>query len=576
MATGTYIDYSGGLFNGYHNQKPRRQLIDAFLKSHNERRISARYDAAADYEDQANHWAAADDFDADSANSASVRRKLVRNSRHETFNNGYSDGIAQTYCTDLVGIGPKLRMQTGSQGFNQMVEAEWQRWCQAVKFRRKLWCQAHAKHTDGEGIGIIRRNPKVKHPVKIDYVLYETEQCATPYLLYGEAGYIDGIKFDEFGNPEYYDILKYHPGASRGFNFDMKPEKVSAEFVCHWFKLRRPGQHRGIPEMTSTLNLGAGARRWRESTLSTAELIAKMTLFLKSNLSGNSDDLPSPLSTLDVQTGMMAMLPDNVEPWQPKAEQPAATYEMFNRANINEQARCKNMPYNKAACDSSSYNYASGRLDHQTYYGALDVDREDGNDLVLDHLFGVWFDLAIAAFGWLGGDPDAVSPAAKSHAWDWPKHPVADLATEASANSEKLKTGQTTLTRIYSEAGEDFEDELVAMAADYGKTVDEMRDILHTALFNAQGQQASLQSVEVQRMQASKTGTSRDIVEAIQKIYLGVGRVLTSDEARKILNRDFDAELAIPGPSDLGPSVPTPPDGAASPAPTGASNAQAV
>jgi hypothetical protein len=37
-----------------------------------------------------------------------------------------------------------------------------------------------------------------------------------------------------------------------------------------------------------------------------------------------------------------------------------------------------------AACDSISYNYASGRLDHQTYFIALDVERENANVLVVD------------------------------------------------------------------------------------------------------------------------------------------------------------------------------------------------
>ncbi len=488
--------------------KPRQELTDAFAKSHgtNRQRMNATYDAARDLDDTKNHWANADVHDADSANSRPVRQKLVTRSRYETYNNGYSDGIAQTYATDLVGKGPVLRMQTGSPGFNRLVESEWFKWCKAVGFRRKLWCQAHAKHTDGEGFGVIRRNPGVKHPVKLDYVLHETEQFHTPYLPFGEPGRIDGIRFDEWGNATAYELVKFHPGNSvSGYlSLGQPPEIVPAEFVCQWFKFRRPGQHRGIPEMTSTLNLGAGARRWRESTLSTAELIAKMTLFLKQLIAANDDDQPAAtaMSTLEVMTGLMTVLPDNVEPWQPKAEQPPATYEMFHKALVNEQARCKNMPYNKAACDSSSYNYASGRLDHQTYYGALDVDREDGNDLVLDHLFDVWFDYAVRVFGWLGGNPEVIGDGAKSHAWDWPKHPVADVQTEASANSEKLKTGQTTLSRIYSEQGEDFEDDLEVMARDYGKTPEEMRDILATALFNATNQQASMEQAAAQNKQA--------------------------------------------------------------------------
>jgi capsid protein len=173
----------------------------------------------------------------------------------------------------------------------------------------------------------------------------------------------------------------------------------------------------------------------------------------------------------------MTALPNSVEPYQMKSEHPNATYEAFHKWLINEQARPKSMPYNKAACDSSSYNYASGRLDHQTYYAALDVDREDCNDLVMDPLFDVWFDAAVVNYGWLGGNPDAVTPAAKAHLWDWPKHRVADVDTEASANDKQLKNGSKSLNAIYTEAGEDYEDEILKQATANGISPEQQRQI---------------------------------------------------------------------------------------------------
>lgn len=441
--------------------------------------VQGRYDAAQQSDGLLNYWAAADSFDADSAHSREVRHRLIQRSRYEVGNNGYSDGIAQTYATDLVGLGPSLRMQTGSEGFNRLVELEWYRWTKAVQFRRKLWCQAHAKHQDGEGFAVLRRNPRVKHRLPLDYVLYEAEQFQTPFLPYAEHGYIDGIKFDEFGNPEWYDLLKYHPGNSTGWGrFDMTPERVPADFVFHWFKLRRPGQHRAVPECSSTLNVGASARRWREAQLSTAEKIARFTLFLESAYGPDvEDETVAPLSTLDIVDGMMTTLPDGMKPHQLDPKHPAAAHESFHKSLVNEQARPKSMPYNKAACDSSSYNYASGRLDHQTYYAHLDVDREDCNDLVLDPLFSQWFSFAVRRFGWLGGDPDAISDGAREHVWDWPKHRVADINAEATANKTKLATGEETLPSIYAASGRDYEDELEKQAIANGITADQQRQI---------------------------------------------------------------------------------------------------
>jgi capsid protein len=462
--------------------KPRKELAEAFAATVNDRRQSrqqnASYDAAGSSDEYSKYWSPADALDADSANSPAVRSTLVRRSRYDVGNNGYSDGIAQTYATDLIGIGPTLRHQTSSDGFNRMVELAWFNWCKAVQFRRKLWCTAHAKHQDGEGIGVLRINRGLKNRVKFDWVLHETEQCQTPLLPYGKPGHIDGIEFDEFGNPTFYHLLKYHPGSNlTGMNVYQQPEKVPAAYVTHWFKLRRPGQHRGVPECSSTLNLGASGRRWREATVAASELVADFTLFVKTQFEPDEMDSVSPMSTLDVQKRMMTALPAGHDVFQPDSKQPTAGHAEFNKSLINEQARPKSMPYNKAACDSSSYNYASGRLDHQTYYAHLDVDREDCNDCVLDPMFDAWFDYAVTAYGWLGGDPAAISESAKAHVWDWPKHQAADIGAEASAADIKLKNGTTNISAEYVAAGMDPEDELLKTATSNGITVDQQRQI---------------------------------------------------------------------------------------------------
>jgi capsid protein len=438
------------------------------------RQISASYDAARDSDEFRNYWANADSLDADSANSRAVRAKLVPRSRYEVANNGFADGIVQTYATDLVGIGPSLRMKSADLALNQQTEVQWKRWAKATQLRRKLWCMAHAKVQDGEAFAIIRSNPRINHGVKLDLVLIETEQCHTPNLPTNVDGYIDGIKFDEFGNAEWYDVLKYHPGSHSTLLFTRETERIPARYMLHWFLLRRPGQHRAVPEFRSTLQVGAASRRWREATIAAAETAADISILLKTNLppDGTADQIAA-LSSVEFKKRMMTAAPMGWDAGQMKAEHPNATYESFNKALINEQARPKSMPYNKAACDSSSYNYSSGRLDHGTYYGALDVEREDGNDLVLDPMFAVWWQEAVLAFGW-----DANPDEPPDHQWDWPKHPIADVESEANAINTSLRNGSKSLSRVYSEQGIDFEEEVVQMSKDFGISVDQMRQRL--------------------------------------------------------------------------------------------------
>jgi hypothetical protein len=194
---------------------------------------------------------------------------------------------------------------------------------------------------------------------------------------------------------------------------------------------------------------------------------------------------------------MMVALPQGYDPMQMRSEHPNAQYETFHRTIVNEQARPKSMPYNKAACDSSDYNYASGRLDHQTYYGHLDDDRLDADELVLDVTFDLWFDLAILTFGWLGGNPESVGPGARFHTWDWPKHRVADVEAEANANKTRLESGQVFLHQLYTDAGMDFDDEVQKAAVAYGVTEQEMRKRLLDVTLPATPQPAPAQAQAV-------------------------------------------------------------------------------
>lgn len=469
--------------SAYLNIEPngtRRDLagIRGGIASRISKRIEARYDAAQTSDEFKNYWSAADSLDADSANSKAVRSTLVKRSRYEVGNNGYADGMVQTHANYLVGVGPKLRMMTANSAFNQVVEQLWRRWAKAVMLRRKLWCMAHAKVQDGEAFGVIRVNESIRSKITLDLVLFETEQCQTPRLPFFEAGYVDGIRFDEYWNPLWYDVLRYHPGGSQWMPL-ADAEKVPAKFILHWWQLRRPGGHRGVPEFRSTLNVGASSRRWREATVAAAETAADISVLLKTQTSPDDGvDAAAPFSTIEFQKRMITALPMGWDAGQMRAEHPNAQYEAFLRTQINEQARPKSIPYNLAACDSSSYNYASGRLDHQTYFTALNIEREDCNDLVLDVLFDRWWEMATAVYGWAG---DPLSP--PDHLWDWPQHPVADIKNEAQSVDTRLRNGSLSPSEVASQLGEDFEDRIIDMARDYGVTVEEMRAILLRATF---------------------------------------------------------------------------------------------
>jgi capsid protein len=442
------------------------------------RPIRGSYDAASLGGMNTQHWAATDALDADSANSKTVRQRISQRARYELANNGQGKGVQLTQANYVVGRGPKLRMQTGSPGFNSMIEAEWNRWAKEAKLAKKLRTAVKAKVSDGEPFIIITQNPAMRHRVKLGLRMVECEQVSTPYLGANEPNKIDGIEFDEYGNPLWYDVLPYHPGSSwSGLN--QEAERVPARFMLHLFREDRAGQHRGVSELSPSLNLFAQGRRFRESTVVAAENVANFSMFLKTQAMPNEGiDTARPFTTLPIEKGMMVALPSGYDGFQPKAEQPAATYQEFTREQSGEQARPLNMPNNIARADSSGYSFSGGKLDHHTYFVSVDVEQSEIEEEICDPLFEVWFAEAVLRFGWrVPAEPPP------NHAWDWPEKPVIDEVKHANANKTDLSTGVAVLRRIYAKKGLDFEEELPRMAEDYGVTPDEMRAALFEAHF---------------------------------------------------------------------------------------------
>ena len=450
------------------------------------RAIRARFDAADDLNETRVLWARADALDADAANSLAVRKKLRNRSRYERSNNGYADGIVDTQANYVIGRGPKVRVETASPGFNAMVEAAWKRWCQAVKFSRKLRTLCKAKTGDGEGVALLFNNPLLGDRVQLDLRPIETDRVTAPVGSGAEDGYVDGVRFDQYGNLLAYDVLRRHPGAAwSGFaqqEYDVWP----ARFVLHWFGADRADQHRGVPDTTPSLNLGATSRRYREAVLAAAETAADFSAVLEMPAGEDGPDAARPFSAMPIEKRMFVATPAGAKLAPMRAEQPTTTYESYNRAQICEQARPLSMPYNIAACDSSDYSFSGGRLDHTTYFVAVDIERDDCESLVIDPLFAAWFAEAAAAYGW-----SADGAAVPTHSWDWPAQPQIDQQKTSVARRNNLGTGATSLSRVYAEDGADFEDELIVLAKDYGVGVAEMRQILLEANLRNQSKQSA-------------------------------------------------------------------------------------
>jgi lambda family phage portal protein len=419
--------------------------------------VRGRYDAATTTDDNRRHWANADGLSANQANSAEVRRVLRNRARYETANNSYAKGIVLTLANDVVGTGPRLQLLTEDGEANTRIEREFTAWAKAVGLPEKLRTLRMARATDGEAFAVLTSNPRLPTPVQLDLRLIEADRVGTPDLNAAAANAVDGIVFDAAGNPVEYHVLKDHPG--EGYRAVREYDRLPAEAVLHWFRCDRPGQARGVPDLLPALPLFAQLRRFTLAVIAAAETAADFAgiLYTDAPASGEAD-AAEPFEPIELEKRALVTMPGGWKMSQLQAEQPSTGYAEFKHEILNEIARCLNMPFNVAAGNSSGYNYASGRLDHQTYFKAIRVEQVHLEAVVLDRVLAAWFDEAALIPGLL---PDDLGPFVHwPHQWFWDGHEHVDPAKEATAQATRLANLTTTLADEYARRGLDWEAQL--------------------------------------------------------------------------------------------------------------------
>ena len=440
--------------------------------------VRARYDAAVTTDDNRRHWANADGLSPNASNSAEVRRILRNRARYETANNSYARGIVLTLAHDVVGTGPRLQMLTGDSEANRRIEQAFMHWARSVHLAEKLRTMRMARATDGESFAVLTNNPRLNTEVQLDLRLIEADQVTTPDLDRLSTIAVDGIVFDGSGNPIEYHILRNHPGDSF-YSARSDYERIPASSVLHWFRADRPGQTRGIPDIMPALPLFAQLRRFTLAVLAAAETAADFAGILYTDAPANGEaDAAEPFEPIELEKRALVTMPGGWKMAQMQAEQPSTTYGEFKHELLNEIARCLNMPFNIAAGNSSGYNYASGRLDHQTYYKAIRVDQSNLERIILDRILAAWLDEAALLPGLL---PDGLGPFAQwPHQWFWDGHEHVDPAKEASAQATRLASHTTTLADEYAKRGQDWETQLrqrakeIALMSQLGLTIEQV------------------------------------------------------------------------------------------------------
>ena len=162
---------------------------------------------------------------------------------------------------------------------------------------------------------------------------------------------------------------------------------------------------------------------------------------------------------------MMVTMPAGWKMGQLDPKQPSSTHSEAVKCYLSEIARCVSCTYGTVAGDFSGFNYASGRLDSQVYHKSILVDRSCWEGEVLNRVFEAWFREWLLLRGEAGADD--------SHTWFWDGFPHVDPVKEATAQSQRLASGTTTLAAECAREGRDY----MAVLRQRGKELKVMREL---------------------------------------------------------------------------------------------------
>ena len=126
-------------------------------------------------------------------------------------------------------------------------------------------------------------------------------------------------------------------------------DRVPAGAMVHYFRTDRPGQTRGIPEITPALPLFAQLRRYTLAVIAAAETAADFAAVLYTDAPANGEADPvEPMDLVELERRMATVLPGGWKLSQVHAEQPPTGFSEFAKEILNEICRCLNMPFNVA------------------------------------------------------------------------------------------------------------------------------------------------------------------------------------------------------------------------------------
>lgn len=413
---------------------------------------------------------------------------LRSRSRAAVRNDGYAKGAIERLVTNVIGTGIKPMSMAADLTFRAQLNALFLRWtdeCDADGMLDFYGLQAQATRTWFEGgESFTRIRPRVVADglsVPLQVQVLEPELCPYTHNVFtGPAKIRAGIEFNAIGRRVAY---WFHPSRPEFDDYDASQlRRVPADSVCHMYELLRPGQLRGLPQLTPALVALFELDKYDDATLLRQQLSNLFVAFVRRpQVSGDAAAL-HPLTgeeptTADDGGSMVAMEPGITQELAPGEEMqfsdPPATngYPEFMRQQLSNISTATNVPYEVLTGDMRGVNDRTVRVILHEFRRRVAMWQHQ--NVVFQFCRPIWNAFMDRVF--LSGalpipmdylDDPTPWTAVKWAPQGWPYlHPVQDV----EANKAAVRAGFKSRSAVVSELGEDVEVIDAEQAADHSR-----------------------------------------------------------------------------------------------------------
>lgn len=439
------------------------------------RRASAAYDAVGTWRNSGD-W---QPIEGRGEQLNAPNRKAARNkARHLERNSESVNSILKALKRDIVGRGFSLQVRTKDTDWNNAVEDLWREWCRPgncditgkYSLTEILKMIVQRKFVDGAAI-ILKTYDKTR-AIPFQLQLIEVDDLEGPMdKMKAENGnlIVDGVEIDKNGKHVAYWLSQYDYAQMTA----APPKRYEASQVFYLANYTRPSDIREVTELARSLNSDKDLDEFFEAVVFKQKINAAVAAWITSpkdsmmignsriNTQGQQGTpeakrlVPGSVQYLDPGQDVKTLVPNGQ----------ASELREFSVASQRKIAASHGLSYEITSRDVSQVNYSSARQNLLEDWKEFEAEQS----FLVEHFLDFVFEEVIKSANLSGAiktpkDYETSPSKYLKHEFIGCGMPWIDPNKEASANTEMLNSGQTTLKDIYAKKGKDWEEEIAQLA----------------------------------------------------------------------------------------------------------------